>query len=63
MSFKISNEDIQEEPQSQIIAHVWHQEEEQTNQDRQYTSHKPTNSKATSPIFPNKLIIGLGRIS
>ena len=43
---------VQEEPQSQSIAYQWHQEEEQTNHDRQYTSHRPKKSKATIAPAP-----------
>ena len=52
---KSSIEDIQE---SQIIPFQWHQEEEQTNRDRQYihVGHRPKNSKATSFLVPNKVI-------
>ena len=45
---------VQEEPQIQNIAHEWHQEQEQTNHDRQDTSQKPKKNKATSAIFPTR---------
>ena len=36
----LSIEDVQEESQSQNIDYKWHQEEEQTNYNRQYTNEK-----------------------
>ena len=42
---KYSIEDDQEKAQSQIIAYQWHQEEEQTNQDRQYTNSEYRNER------------------
>ena len=44
------------------MAYQWHQEEEHTNHDRQYTSHKPKKGKATSSLFPNEVITMLDRI-
>ena len=42
-----STEDVQEVPQSQNVAyHQRHQEEEQTNYDRQYTNYKLKKTKA-----------------
>ena len=41
-----------EKPQSHIIAYQWHQEEEQTNQDRHCPSRKPKKGKVTSSLFP-----------
>ena len=52
-----SIKDAQEEQQSQNIAYQWHQVEEKTNQDIQYTSYRPKNSKANSSIFPNNKVI------
>ena len=59
---KNSTEDVQEEPQSQNLAYQLHQEEEQTNHDRQYTTHKPKKSKATNSFLHNKVFIVLDRI-
>ena len=35
-----SEEDVQKDPQCKSIAYQWHQEEEQTNHDKQHTCHK-----------------------
>ena len=53
----MSIQDVQEERQSQNKALQWHQEEEQTNHERQYTYHKPKKKKQTAnSLFPNKVI-------
>ena len=54
-----SVEDVQEESQSQNIAYQWHQDEEQTNHDRQY---KPKKSKTNRFLFPEKVILMLDKI-
>ena len=44
LSFDYSKEDTQEEPQSQNLAHQWHEEEEQINNDGQHTYYTPVKS-------------------
>ena len=52
--FIVNNiQDFQELPQSQIIGYKWHQGEEQTSHDRQYTSHSPKENKAAGALCPN----------
>ena len=57
-----NGKDVQEKSHSQSIACQWHHEEEQTNQNRQHTSHKPNKNKAISFIFPNEVITIPNRI-
>ena len=56
ISFKISSYLTDFSLQFMACMYQWHQEEEQTDQDRQYTSHRPKKSKATSNLFPSKVI-------
>ena len=44
--------DVQEEPEPKNIAYQCHQEEKQTNKDRQYTKYRPMKSKTTISLFP-----------
>ena len=56
MSCQMKNRinDIQEEPQLQNIAFQWHQEEEQT-QNQKDTSKRLKKRKVTSSIFPTEV--------
>ena len=47
-----SNDDVQEEQQIQNMVYQWHQEEEQTNYDRQYTQTNKKQSNNCSAPFP-----------
>ena len=49
-------QNVTDDVQEKYNHKTWHQEEEQTNTDRQYINNKPVKSKATSLPLPNKVV-------